>query len=188
MENKICDFKNDQETIDKDFLLKNLREVPGDILAEYLSGISIFIEDLLNCKNLIASRDKPNLSKFLIDRLSEDQLGKLYRIVLNLKSSDPVSRVQEIVADTYGINFPTPESISKSQALISHLKSLDIDYGQKSEELATLSWHMHLLSRILSLLNLGGREFSDLDGLLFDKLSSESPETLDSLIILIKGL
>ena len=191
MDKKVLDFQkmsvNLDMPVDREVLLKNIQNnIPEDIIQEYIAVIEMEIEKTLQWKNILTAKNKPNQCRFLIENLEQDQLVRLNKIVMLLSDKNPFENTAEIAEITFG--FSKQESISKSQTMISHLKSFDIDYGQESEKLATLSRHMQLLSRILSLLNLGGKEFEGFDGLLTNKLASQSGQSLDELSAIINTL
>ena len=180
MDEKIVDIQMSDEVLplDQETVLKNLQEIPVDVVAEYDCAIKNYFDEVLLFKNIVSSIGNHRLCKYLIEKLHEDQLSKLNRIALNLALTDLTDKVNEIIENTFNITVSTPESCSKATKLISYLKALDIDYETEAKKLALLAKDMSMLADTLFALNIGRYE-----DIIFDRLSHIAENDLDRIEI-----
>lgn len=186
MNEKILDFQKIKEEmpIDPETILKRLHSVPEDVMEEYITAVTKYVEDLFLLKTIVSSISSPHLCRHLIDGLNPTQLIKLNKISLGLAAEDPLKEINSLIEATFSLVVPTIESRNKANTLVNKLKSLDIDYDFKSKEFAALSRQTQLLSNICWMLGIS-REFGEL---MSERLSLVSEDDLDCLIEMGKSL
>jgi len=183
---KISNFLEETKEIDGqvlpiecETLLRDLQSIRPDIASEYITAIEMGVEMKLLWKNIIASSKSPSITKHFIENLSEEQFRQFQRLVRNLASKDVEERVNEIVESTFGFAvYPVEASIPKAQALLDKLKEHEGHYEAESDRLAILARDLHLLAKVLAVMNLG----ESFIPMLHDQLSKMPESDLDRLL------
>lgn len=183
MNEKILDFDEDLP-INADSILQYLREVPEDVLSEYINTTINFADELFYLVKVVSSVSKPNLCKHLISGLSEIQLTKLNKIALSLLANDPLEEIKQLVENTFNLIIPEDASRSKAIELITRVKSLDCEYKIEALEFARISRQLRLLADIFYVLDIK-ESFGEM---LIDRLSQVALEDLEGMIAVVNKL
>lgn len=187
---EILDFKaedGESNLFDGVSLLQILQAVPSDIHSEYLGFIDDYLEDLVVIKNVIASRDKPNLHKHLIQDISPNQSIRLRQIALSLAAKESERQVNDIVESTFSLIIPDEESLVRAPELVQKMKAVNIS---QADELARVSKYFRFLAD--SLIVLGYKNSYEnkinFESLVHDRLAQMDRVDLDRLSDLIDSL
>lgn len=159
-----------QETI-----LKNLQSVNDEWHSEYLKVVENYLEELIICRNIIASRRNPNLFRHLVSTITAEQLNRLQLLSMDLASIDPLEKLEAIVEATFQFTPPTQKGLSMSNEIVSMIRSLNPDYKEKAKEMGEIARRMKLLATTLTLVGL------DFDEYARGKLSHSPEKDLDFL-------
>lgn len=173
--------QDEQSLPDLEKMLCNIQAIPQDLLDEYFLMIDDHIDDLLTIKQVINTKDNLRLFQHVTANLTETQLYRLKYICDDLASKDLLSKLRNIGRMTFGSTKGAPESYVKACEFLKMLKALNINFADKSKELADLSNHFQIISEIFWLLDADKNAFTDL---LISKLADNYDENIDYLISL----
>jgi len=180
MNEKILDF-DEILPVDAESILQQLREVPEDVLAEYIGVTTNFADELFYLVQVVSSIGKPNLCKHLISGLNEIQLIKLNKIALSLAAEDPLEEIKQIVENTFNLIIPEDASRSKAIEFIKRVKSLDCEYKTEALEFARISRQLRLLADVFYVLDIK-ESFGEM---LIDRLSQVALDDLEAMIAVV---
>ena len=170
--------------IELEAVLKNLQDIPLDIVEGYITGIEAQVEEFLLWKSVASAIKCPRALRHIVESLDEFQFERLQKISIYLLAKDPLDKLKEIREATFDIIEPTSESYTKALKIVAHVNSLSIDYVAKAKELAAISRQIKLLEDICTVANLG----SEFLFLIVDKLATCSEEDLDALETISKSI
>jgi hypothetical protein len=187
-EDKILSFdllKNtdDAPHFDRDSLLKLLQEIPNNIISEYVIEVFKYLDELVLFNNIFSSIDSPNLCRYHLDKLNQDQLDKIGKLATCLASNDVLNQIQKILSIGLRVEMPTAETKTKANELITCIKIANINHKKAALELIQLSISLKLLSELF--LIFGTFEISE--GCLFERIAKLNDADIDALIELAKN-
>jgi|SRR5208337_1339117 len=180
MTDKIINFLEAAKTdeilpIEMEATVKHLQGIPSDVLQEFISIIDGYMEDITALKQVLITRDRPNLQRYYLDALTKDQYANLSRVALYLASQEPQKMIKELLEAGFKIVTPTQESIKKSWMLIAQLKKLT---KLEQEKLVNISKYATVLSDVTIVLQTG----DEFENVAFNYLSKFTESDLDKLL------
>lgn len=121
----LSESRDEDEVLPVDFelLLRHLKLIKADFADEYGKAILANVEEHLLFKSLVDARESFFLFRHHVEQLTPSQFNRMLKIALHLSSVDPMSRIAELVKETFGTVIPSAESLSRAMNLVAAIQA-----------------------------------------------------------------